>query len=138
MAARAAQRPAASGTGLIVLLDSNIIIYAAEEGREKLQDWLEDRAISTSTICRIEVLGYPGLDGAKKQWLADFFHKIPVHELTHDVVEAAIRVRQQKRMGIADAIIAATALVHRLKLATHNVDDFKHIKGLEIIDPLVG
>ena len=119
-----------------MLLDSNIIIYAAEQGREKLQDWLEGRAISASVICRIEVLGYPGLDETKKQWFADFFHKIPVHELTHDVVEAAIRLRQQKRMGIADAVIAATALVHGLKLATHNIEDFKRIKGLEILDPL--
>jgi predicted nucleic acid-binding protein len=119
-----------------VLLDSNIIIYAAEEGRERLQDWLEARAISASVICRIEVLGYAGLDETKKHWFADFFHKIPVHELTHNVVDAAIRLRQQKRMGIADAIIAATALVRGLKLVTHNVEDFKHIKGLEIVDPL--
>lgn len=136
MAAGAAHGPAAPGTGLIVLLDSNIILYAAEEGREKLQDWLESRAIAASVICRIEVLGYPGLDETKKQWFADFFRKIPVHDLTHDVAEAAIRLRQQNRMGIADAIIAATGIVHRLKLATHHVEDLNHVHGLEIVDPL--
>lgn len=82
------------------------------------------------------MLGYPGLDEARKQWFADFFHKIPVHELTHDVIEMAIRLRQQKRMGIADTIIAATAIVRGLKWATHNVEDFKHSKGLEVVDPL--
>ncbi|CAN5422024.1 type II toxin-antitoxin system VapC family toxin [soil metagenome] len=33
-----------------------------------------------------------------------------------------------------DAFIAATALVHRMKVVTRNVKDFK-IAGLEIIDP---
>jgi predicted nucleic acid-binding protein len=38
-------------------------------------------------------------------------------------------------MGLADAIIAATALVHQLPLVTRNVDDFKHVAGLEIVNP---
>ena len=32
--------------------------------------------------------------------------------------------------------MAATALVHRLALATHNVDDFAWIDGLIVVDPL--
>jgi predicted nucleic acid-binding protein len=38
-------------------------------------------------------------------------------------------------MGLADAIIAATALVHELPLATRNEDDFKHVTGLRVINP---
>ena len=38
-------------------------------------------------------------------------------------------------MGTADAIIAATALEFGLPLVTRNVDDFKHIAELEIINP---
>jgi predicted nucleic acid-binding protein len=34
----------------------------------------------------------------------------------------------------SDALIAATALVHDLKLATRNVDDFKGL-GIEVINP---
>jgi predicted nucleic acid-binding protein len=32
--------------------------------------------------------------------------------------------------------VAATALVHHLPLATHNVDDFAWIDGLTVVDPL--
>ena len=35
---------------------------------------------------------------------------------------------------IEDAIIAATAIVHRLKVATRNIRDFREL-GVELIDP---
>lgn len=38
-------------------------------------------------------------------------------------------------MGVADAIIAATALVHNIALVTRNLDDFQHIEELRLIDP---
>lgn len=38
-------------------------------------------------------------------------------------------------MGLADAVIAATALVYQIPLVTRNTDDFKHVAGLQIIDP---
>ena len=38
-------------------------------------------------------------------------------------------------MGLADAIIAATALVHGLRLVTRNESDFKHVTGLQVTNP---
>jgi hypothetical protein len=38
-------------------------------------------------------------------------------------------------MGLADAIIAATALVHGLNLVTRNDGDFKHVAGLRVVNP---
>ena len=39
-------------------------------------------------------------------------------------------------MGLADAVIAASALIHRLPLVTHNGQDFQWIEGLELVDPI--
>lgn len=39
-------------------------------------------------------------------------------------------------MSLGDALVAATVLVHRLPLATHNVDDFAWIADLTVVDPL--
>ncbi len=55
--------------------------------------------------------------------------------LDDGVIERAIGLRRIKRMGTADAIIAATALEYGLPLVTRNVGDFKHIAGLELINP---
>ncbi len=38
-------------------------------------------------------------------------------------------------MKLADAVIAATATIHNLKLATRNVDDFKTIEGFGVTNP---
>jgi len=46
-----------------------------------------------------------------------------------------IELKQQRRIKLPDAVIAATALLHDYILLTRNVDDFKSIDGLEIINP---
>ena len=51
------------------------------------------------------------------------------------VIDKTISIRQAKKIGLGDAIIAATALQHNLKLMTHNTKDFKDIEGLQLIDP---
>lgn len=51
------------------------------------------------------------------------------------VADAAILLLRQRRMKLGDALIGATALLYNLPLVTRNVDDFKHIPGLQIINP---
>ena len=60
---------------------------------------------------------------------------LPELELNAEIVERAITLRQQRKMGLGDAIIAATALVHGLTLMTRNMDDFKHVAGLDLNNP---
>jgi predicted nucleic acid-binding protein len=38
-------------------------------------------------------------------------------------------------MGLGDALIAATALVHRRTLVTRNTADFAWVNGLQLLDP---
>jgi predicted nucleic acid-binding protein len=41
--------------------------------------------------------------------------------------------RRHKPIAVADAWIAATALVHGYELVTHNAGDFHGIRGLSVI-----
>jgi predicted nucleic acid-binding protein len=52
------------------------------------------------------------------------------------VAQRAVKLRQQRKMSLGDAIIAGTALTHDLTLVTHNTEDFQWISGLKILDPL--
>ena len=47
---------------------------------------------------------------------------------------SALREEAGRHLGMADAQIAATALVHGVPLATRNTKDFEGL-GIELIDP---
>lgn len=55
--------------------------------------------------------------------------------VTPPVAERAGRIAAERTRGLADCLIAATALEHRLTLVTRNVADFADVEGLEIVNP---
>ena len=57
----------------------------------------------------------------------------PVDE---NIADKAIELRRVTNMKLADAVIATTAMLNNLKLATRNMDDFETIAGLDIINPI--
>ena len=118
-----------------MVLDTNILINATKPGGEQLRSWLDDPAALVSIVSRIEALGYTGISAEEEAALEGALQSLPEAGLTEDVVIRAIALRRERKMGLADAIIAATALVHDVSLVTRNVDDFKHITGLKLINP---
>lgn len=119
----------------MILLDSNTIIYFSSPGFSDHRRQYSTLELAASVVSRIEVLGYHSLAVDKKQDFEEYFDSIVVLEITSDVVERAILLRQEKNIGLGDSIIAATALVHDLPLATRNTKDFKWIDSLTLLDP---
>lgn len=121
-----------------MLCDSNILIYAADADDTHCAQFAERDDAAIASVSRIEVLGFPGFGNLSPDRRARL-HEIVVSmielELNERVIQRAITLRQQKKMSLADAIIAATALVHGLPLVTRNVDDYKHVFGLKLINP---
>jgi toxin FitB len=54
--------------------------------------------------------------------------------ISDEIVAQSIRLRQQYKTQIPDAIIAATALVNGLILITRNSKDFEQISDLQIVN----
>ena len=120
-----------------MLLDTNIIIYGSQEGHARLSQFIRNLSIRTvSIVSYVEALGFHSLPEAERQLLGRFFGEAQILPLTSDIANQAIALRQQRRMGLGDAIIAATAMTHNLTLVTHNTEDFRWIDGLELLDPL--
>jgi predicted nucleic acid-binding protein len=119
-----------------MLIDSNIIIYAARSEHAELRDLVATYAPAVSAVSYVEVLGYLELSEAEVSLFRQFFATASVLPIDQDVLDEAVRLRQQRKMTLGDALVAATALVHHLSLVTHNVADFAWIDGLTLVDPL--
>lgn len=118
-----------------MLLDSNIIIYSAKREYAELRRFMAETAYSVSAISIIEVLGYHLLGEKQRQYLIEFFQAASILRISDSVVTEAVKLRQTKRMDLGDAIVAGTALEHRLPLVTRNIGDFSWIQNLDLINP---
>ncbi len=118
-----------------MLLDSNILIYGASGSHASLDAILDRRDLAVASLTRIETLGFHRLSELERRWLEAAFAAMRVLPLDPEVENQAIALRQAQRMALADAVIAATALVHHLPLVTRNVSDFLRVPDLAIINP---
>ena len=119
-----------------MLLDSNIFIYATQPEYVQLRQWCIEREIYASDMTRLEVLGYHQLTPEDKQSLISLFAQTKIYPISKPIIELGIQLKQQRKMSVGDAIIAATALINHKILVTRNSNDFNWIENLEILNPL--
>ena len=117
------------------LLDSNVII---DLFGNKLPDdratFIKKLPILISVVSRIELIGRYEPTVKYLQKINSFLHDATIYELDETIILQAIDIRQKNKIKLPDAIIAATARTNKMTLITHNIDDFKTIRGLKIID----
>lgn len=136
MAARVPSRPSVAGADRL-MLDSNIIIYAARPEYPGLRRLIATRSPAVSTISVVEVLGYHKLSEVDRRHFEAFFAAATVLPISDAVVAKAVSLRQSRKMSLGDALVAATALVFGRELMTRNVKDFAGVLGLVVVDPLM-
>ena len=120
----------------MILLDSNILIYAADEKYKHLRDLFKRSDTIISIISRLEVLGYHKITSKQIVYFESIFKVVDIAEITEVLIDQAIYYRQKKSMSVADSIIAATAKLYQCDLYTNNGADFKNIKDFKIVNPL--
>jgi len=119
----------------MMLIDSNIIIYATYPDHEDLRRLIEKQAPFVSAVSYVEVLGYHKLKKQERIYLEMFFEEARVLPLSQEVLDQAVLLRQYRKMTLGDALVAGTAITHNLTLITRNIDDFYWIEGLTILNP---
>ena len=109
--------------GIKFLLDTNIVIGllkgnddATTEILNKFNCSLSECAVSQ--ITRMELLSYPSLKSDEENHINQFLSVISVLMLDQSVEQKTINYRRKQGGKLPDAIIAATALNHQLKLLT--------------------
>ena len=119
----------------MMLLDTNIIIYATRPRAEPIRESVELLRPYVSAVRYVEALGYHALTDVDREALEQCFRDAVILPLDDPVLRRAVRLRKMRRMGLGDALIAGTALAHGLTLVTRNTADFRRIGGLQLWNP---
>lgn len=119
------------------LLDSNILIYSGEaQFSALLLPYTTDPANVVSAISIVETLGYHKITSAQMLYFESLFKILKVIPIDEIIIQRAAQLRQLKKLTLSDAIIAATALVHKEELVSRNTVDFSGITDLKVVNPI--
>lgn len=120
--------------GVKFLLDTNIILAIVKQRTEGLSMVETESAnlkeYAYSSITRMETLGFPAITPEEETAIADLFACLTHLSISFDVEAATIRLRRKHKIKLPDAIIAATAVAHGLKLLTLD-KDLAHVASME-------
>lgn len=144
----AADTPAASGGGLLYLLDTNVLSELARERphpgvMQHVGQWQAQCALAATTVEELH-FGIARLpEGARRrllaQWLEGMLASFPVLPYDGKAAfwlggERARQAAQGRTLARPDGEIAAIAVAHGLTLVTRNVNDFRAIGQLPVVD----
>ena len=121
------------------LIDTNILIYylsgdIPESQLSKINKILEN-SFRISTITKIEILGWHKIPQTEKRRIENFIGNAQVIYIDKDIENKAIDLKQNRKIAIPDAVIAATAVLNNYTLITRNVTDFEMIENINIYNP---
>lgn len=118
-------------SGTKVLADTNTIINLSE-GIGNVVPFLKDKDVYMSIITEIELLGWYNISARDVQYFQSIFEACYIIELIPQIKNIAIQIKQENRIKLPDAIIAATAIFLEIPLLTFNLG-FAKIKKLDLI-----
>jgi tRNA(fMet)-specific endonuclease VapC len=124
----------------LLLIDTNIAIHLRDADPRSVS-WLADQTdeIAISLITLVELQGGLAksvpLTSARRRGLTDMLESLAVLPFDRAIVDTYGRIVGEigfMRTRILDRLIAATALVHDLRLVTNDLSDFRDIPGLTL------
>jgi predicted nucleic acid-binding protein len=120
------------------LIDTNVLIYhtkGLEAASRFISEAIAQQAFHISILTKIEFLGWERHTREGLQKCEQLVKLANIYLIDENIAEQAIVLRRRAKIKLADAVIAATALVNNLRLATRNVEDYRAVKDLEILNP---
>ena len=117
------------------LLDTNALI-ALLSGNFQIVSLLNDAEwIGISILNQLEFLSYKNLSDRDTTLFLSFIKRIEVIDVAknnQDLLEYSVKIRQKSKLKLADAVIAATAIINNTAIVTRD-NDFSAVENLSII-----
>lgn len=123
-----------------VLVDSSVLIDFLRVKDKQTTNFFSlvsnNHQLYTSVIVHTELFAGRSVWESKRAFseLSDLFSGIKILPLTEEISQKAGEIKTRFDLDIIDAIIASTALLTNLDLATLNIKDFKKVPGLKLLD----
>ncbi len=125
----------------MVVLDSNIVIdHLRQYPKKSKLRWLEEKASTGSlaiSVISVQELyeGKSTLDKTREEILIEVISNLKILPYTFETAKLAGVIARDLDypIDLADAAIAATAILNKASLFTLNKKDFRGIKGLKLI-----
>ncbi len=118
----------------MICFDTNVVIYLGNKTLS--ENVIGDEPVCYASVSLIEALGFPDILAGEEQRIQELFETMIDVPLSTTIIQTAIRLRQLNRMSLGDSIVAATALENDCELWTANIEDFDHVDGLRLRNPL--
>lgn len=118
-------------SGSKMMLDTNIALYLLG-GDQVLATVLNEKEVYISVISEMEMLGYPGIATEEIIRIKSFLAETTIVELTPDIKNKTIELRQFYNVKLPDAIIAATAISQNIPLISAD-SIFKRIAEMNFV-----
>lgn len=116
-----------------IVLDTNIILYAAVYNNEIALELIQENNIFISDITEVELLGYHRLSKGEYEILKELISTLNVISISNEIKQKAIGLRRKYALKTPDAIIVSTAVKFGYYLVTadkqlHKIEDVNIIQ----------
>lgn len=121
----------------LVLCDTDVIIEFYKNNRRVVSNLLEigQENLAVSTITCGELM-YGAINKRELTQIKTDLEHLNVIQITSSTSERFIVLMHEyslsHRLSVPDGLIAATALTEDISLYTHNLKDFRYIKGIKL------
>ncbi|MEY2828912.1 MAG: hypothetical protein RIQ33_770 [Bacteroidota bacterium] len=118
-----------SGSNLFV--DTNILLLLLN-GNHTIAESISEQHIFISFITELELLGHKGITTSEQKVIKRLLNECVVIDINENIKKEVVKIRQQKKIKLPDAIIAATAIYLDLPLLSAD-KDFSRIVHLNLL-----
>jgi len=112
------------------IVDTNVALYLLS-GNETIADILENTNVYVSFVTQLELLGFKGITAKEVTKVKRFLADCIIVDISEDIKNKTIAIKQSYQIKLPDSIIAATSLCMEIPLLTAD-KGFEKIKNLDI------
>jgi len=118
-------------SGVDYLIDTNILLYILQ-GNAHVQYFAQEEILAVSCITEMEILGRFHISEQEKRVITKVLAHCNIIDISYTIKQLAIQIRQNTKVKLPDALIAATAMQQNLTLVTAD-KGFSKVADLDLL-----